>query len=272
MPVSSVTSESKPALVSNPPSLAGTVDFAKSLGGNCPTNANKVGSYIPGCLKHHGVGASGFPSLGSASTLNTIHHSDINSMKYAFNSLVSNWSQGGNQDIFASKATFTKSAGQLIRRTEWDQINNIILQFSALSGGGVTPPSTLTAAFHNELKSKYDLIKNSCLCNSDCSCNNVCTCNGDCGCNYSDKRLKKNIIKINEFKIYDTNLKKNIIVNFYSFYYKQDNIFNLPIGKQFGVMAQELLESGLDKYVIQGEYYQVNYDKLYRDLKCTIQG
>ena len=99
------------------------------------------------------------------------------------------------------------------------------------------------------LLTKYNTMRQDCICNSDCSCNAVCNCHNDCGCNYSDERLKENI------KYLYT--KKGI--KLYSFNY----IWEKGITK-VGVMAQDLLNTIYSNAVLTDKngYYKVDYNKL----------
>lgn len=79
------------------------------------------------------------------------------------------------------------------------QMNNLDTMLTDI-GGHVVPDlpnvfvgGDVTDVEWDDLLSKYDIIRQLCVCNSDCNCNAVCTCNADCLCNYSDERLKVNI-------------------------------------------------------------------------------
>jgi hypothetical protein len=101
--------------------------------------------------------------------------------------------------------------------------------------------------FHwTRLLSKYNTLRQDCICNSDCACNLVCACHNDCGCNYSDQRLKENIVFVET--------KKGI--NWYSFNYIWDKT-----KKHIGVMAQEILETKYKKAVTKDSngFYMINY-------------
>jgi hypothetical protein len=99
------------------------------------------------------------------------------------------------------------------------------------------------------LLSKYNTMRQDCICNSDCACNNVCNCHNDCACNYSDERLKENIQYLYT--------KKGI--KLYSFNY----IWEKGVVK-VGVMAQDLLNTIYSNAVVTDKdgYYKVNYNKL----------
>jgi len=57
-----------------------------------------------------------------------------------------------------------------------------------------THGSPLSDTFWQALLSKYNTIRQDCICNTDCACNLVCSCHNNCGCNYSDERLKEDIV------------------------------------------------------------------------------
>ncbi len=115
----------------------------------------------------------------------------------------------------------------------------------------------INADYINEIVQVLNGLTNLTGCGTVCKCNVVCNCNGNCGCNYSDERLKKNIAPIT-----GTDYSKLINdIKVYSYDYKQDVISNLPVGIQYGVMAQELIEQGLNEFIQldSNGYYQVNY-------------
>jgi hypothetical protein len=106
--------------------------------------------------------------------------------------------------------------------------------------------TTIQDTHWTRLLSKYNTLRQDCICNSDCACNLVCACHNDCGCNYSDQRLKENI------KFIET--KHGI--NWYSFNYIWDKT-----RKHIGVMAQQILETKYKKAVTENNngFYMVNY-------------
>lgn len=109
---------------------------------------------------------------------------------------------------------------------------------------------TIVSKTHwDTLKTKYDTMRQDCICNSDCSCNLVCSCHNNCGCNYSDERLKENI------KFLGTKAGLNI----YSWTYLWDKATTYV-----GVIAQELIGTKHEHALATDSkgYYMVNYNKL----------
>ena len=84
-------------------------------------------------------------------------------------------------------ATFAKNSA--IIASEW---TSIITHFF---GVGATPVvgDPLNSSFWDVLISRYNRVRQDCICHSDCACNSVCTCHNNCNCNYSDRRLKQDI-------------------------------------------------------------------------------
>jgi len=86
------------------------------------------------------------------------------------------------------------------------QTNNVIEPVGTSFGNLADPPDAGNAAnayadaqtslfgHWNTLVSKYEAMRQDCICNADCACNLVCACHNDCGCNYSDERLKEDIV------------------------------------------------------------------------------
>lgn len=122
------------------------------------------------------------------------------------------------------------------------------------TNSGITKSSysdgQVSAASHwTTLRSRYDVLRQDCICNSDCSCNLVCSCHNDCGCNYSDVRLKESIQYIetrNGLRIYTWN-------------YIWDKTTTY-----LGVIAQELIGTKHEKALRldANGYYMVNYKQL----------
>jgi hypothetical protein len=131
------------------------------------------------------------------------------------------------------------------------QYNNLRTMVAYLT----TVPASLAAGTKvqithwTELKARYDVIRQDCICNSDCSCNNVCSCHNDCGCNYSDQRLKENI------KFIETRNGLNI----YSWTYIWDKAT-----EYVGVIAQELVGTKHEQALKKDArgFYMVNYKLL----------
>lgn len=246
MPSPFTTSRSIPDLDTSDP--AGRADPTPSGDGSSEFT-------VDGCAVHHVPGkSSDFPTLTGATVSGEIDHQDLSSVKISLNSMIQNFNDRGYKTNYVRYLSTNKNAGEIIDTSDWEKFRNALMGF----GFSIDKPDKLSAQYYNELKQSYDNYINNCLCNSDCNCNSVCACNADCGCNYSDKRLKKDIVKIGTLNI------KGTIINKYEFYYI--NSFNLPKMRQVGVIAQELLSARLDKYVIQNkEYYQVDYIALYND-------
>jgi hypothetical protein len=141
------------------------------------------------------------------------------------------------------------------------QVNNVIepvgTSFAQLSAASNTNTAANSYAQNtrvnfshwNTLLSKYNTMRQDCICNADCACNLVCSCHNDCGCNYSDERLKENI----EF------IETKNGLNLYKFNYIWDKVT-----EHIGVMAQEVLNTEYAQAVSKDSqgFYKVNYSKL----------
>ena len=264
MPINNLTNSDKkhPVHTANPASIPDRYD--------APSQNGKHPSYYtvnPSCNQHHGEGLSQyFPTLNLASgTELIINHMDIASLKVAANSLSENWKMpNGNKNVYTTPASFTAVTGGISYLTEWNQICNIFnalaSEFSSSATTNIDRDTTISISFYNELVSKFNFYATQCLCNSDCSCNSNCTCNGDCGCNYSDRRLKTNIKYL-----YTTKLDGKFVEVFeYEYTEEAREDLSLDSKKMIGVMAQDLLELGLDEYVVRTSsgIYGVRYDQI----------
>lgn len=206
---------------------------------------------IYNCSTHHGTFTSAWNNLYNVPA-GLIKASDFNSVRIALSSLRANW-RSGNDRINTPRLRMTASVGRHVKSLDMQNASNLLDAFGVVVDYP-TNADKIQLNFINNVISKYRLIIQRCLCNSDCACNSVCSCNLNCGCNYSDRRLKINL------EIKDYIKLKGKVVTLYTFDYKQDTSLTLPLGRQTGVMAQDLLELGLDEYVIKDEtYYRVNY-------------
>jgi hypothetical protein len=116
----------------------------------------------------------------------------VNSLKNTIRAEVDRW----NQHRFYNKPKYYSadfSENDTISNNHADYILRMVQQFIGgawdIRGSG----DNINDADWDYIKSRYDIWRQQCICNSDCSCNAVCSCHGNCGCNYSDKRLKKDI-------------------------------------------------------------------------------
>jgi hypothetical protein len=274
MAVNNITDETTPTLVANPATIEGQVVY----GGATAIQDRRID-----CAAHHAPNqGAAFPSLNFVGITDTVCTEDTTSLKHSLNSIANNWSRGvsnpdprykqaSNQSWYIPKITLNAIKGNVAYKYEWDQMVSVINSFSTFGIASISRPAEIEAAFYNNIINNYISIADNCLCNSDCACNNVCTCNTDCGCNYSDRRLK---IEINHIGTVASNkIKSKTPIKFYSFYYVDGTELglDLPKEKQFGVMAQDLIRDGLSIYVINTEeYFQVDYDALYRDIFSRI--
>ena len=141
------------------------------------------------------------------------------------------------------------SAGTTITPTAYNYLDYTIDGLYGGSAANVGVGELVDDYNWDVLLSRYNAVRQNCICNSDCSCNAICACYGDCGCNYSDSRLKENI----EFVRTENN------INVYTWNYVWDQI-----NRHTGVMAQELLTTEYKHAVTTDKngYYMVNYNKL----------
>ena len=160
-----------------------------------------------------------------------------------------------NNHRWYSTAAQTEASAYTANSTEISaaHLNNLSAMTDALVGGGIYQRNNTYEIDDYDwdvLLTRYNTIRQNCVCNSDCACNNVCACHGDCGCNYaSDIRLKENIQYLetrNGIRIYSWNYIWNKSKTF------------------IGVMAQEILKTKHADAIttdING-FYMVNYNKL----------
>jgi hypothetical protein len=141
----------------------------------------------------------------------------------------------------------TIPAGSLIYASQY---NNLQTMVNYVSGAGnLNAANPIQGSYWQDLKNRYDTLRQDCICNADCACNAVCSCHNDCACNYSDERLKENIILLGQ----------RHGLNIYSFTYLWDKAKSYV-----GVMAQELLNTEYAHSVSVDDqgYYMVDYSKL----------
>lgn len=75
-------------------------------------------------------------------------------------------------------STFTKNGP--ISAAGWAELGTKFFS----TGGMPSSGSPLNGSFWTALISKYNQIRQDCICNTDCACNLVCSCHNDCGCHY----------------------------------------------------------------------------------------
>jgi len=248
--------------IASPPELTGIAPAGGSTGAS-GTRANYSLKLVGDCATHHAAGAGDatYSSLNIAAENPIINHQDINSLKFAFSTLVRDFGRPANAGhVYAPSMTFANlSTNDKIRLEEWKAAERLISAFAPVDS--INRGDVIYQFFYNTLVDIYNSVKNNCLCDSDCGCNLVCACNNDCNCHYSDKRLKENI------KYHHTMYYGDLKIPFYTFDYIKNS--GLPTGSQTGVIAQELLEFGLDEFVtLQSTgFYKVNYKELYKVLK-----
>ncbi len=177
---------------------------------------------------------------------------DIRSLYFLIGKARRYWAEGS----FGGISNTSIYRGGKIRASDWNSISTELSNLSEASGktfSNIGTSDILTASRTNDLISAYNIVARACKCNSDYGTESVyCTCNVDCGCHYSsDKRLKENIEPIT---------KSIINIEPYQYNYN-DKVTNLPKTKQFGVMAQDLLDQGLSELVQEEDtgYFSVNY-------------
>lgn len=112
----------------------------------------------------------------------------INALKSYMNAELDRYRQ---HRYFASMAsitsTFTKNGP--IDASMWAAMANTFFSIATRPTAG----AALDGGFWAALISKYNQIRQDCICNADCACNLVCSCHNNCNCNYSDERLKEDI-------------------------------------------------------------------------------
>jgi hypothetical protein len=214
------------------------------------------------CATNRPVSSSSFAVAGQ-----TITATDINLLKTAINDEIARYKQHRSFSTKTS-ATSTISNSQLIDDAHINEFSSVVQAITNVvepvgsSFANLRDDPDLTTAAQtyaagntiedtdwSGLRSRYDTMRQDCICNSDCSCNLVCSCHNDCGCNYSDIRLKRNIEYIetrNNLKIYSWNY-----------------IWN-KTKRYTGVIAQELLNTKFSSALTVDSkgFYKVDYSKL----------
>lgn len=220
------------------------------------------------CSNHRGSCSTNRPYSPSGNfTAGSITASDINALRTAIRDEIARYNLHRDHSITARQSSaYTTST--LVQNEHVNDMETMVydgnitrervgVNYATLTAvgtnSGITKSSysdgqTILASHWTTLKSRYDTLRQDCICNSDCSCNLVCACHNDCGCNYSDMRLKNNI----KF------LRETNGINIYSFNYIWDD------EQHTGVMAQEILETKYKHAVVtdRNGYYMVNYNML----------
>lgn len=226
------------------------------------TGTTTCAGHRASCATNNAFSSASFATLGQ-----TITVADINALKTAINNEVARYKQHASFSTVGS-STSTISNTQLIDNAHINDFSSVIQSVNNVtepvgsSYAVITndPDLTTPAQTYSEgatiedtdwsgLKSKYDIMRQDCICNSDCACNLVCSCHNDCGCNYSDIRLKENV------EFIGTKNKLNI--------YSWNYIWN-KTKRYSGVIAQELLNTEFSTAlsVDSKGFYKVDYSKL----------
>lgn len=77
------------------------------------------------------------------------------------------------------------SVGQDITDNEVEDLNQMVTD--VYGGVPLTDRNGLPIDDNDwgpNIRDKYNVIRQNCICNSDCSCNNICSCHNNCGCFY----------------------------------------------------------------------------------------
>lgn len=142
------------------------------------------------CSGHRPSCAANNPLPGSIPTVilgNSLAADQINGLKAYMNSELDRYRQHASfRTLPLITSAFTRNAP--IDAASWASLGSVFFSVPSLPASG----SPLDDAFWTALLTKYNQIRQDCICNADCSCNAVCACYGDC-CDYSDERLKQEI-------------------------------------------------------------------------------
>lgn len=216
-----------------------------------PSHCSGHGTGYTTCSGHRAACSTNrVPGFTDAIQGGIIYASDVNELRSNLRAEVDAYN---NHRLF-STSTATEATAYTASATEIQatHINEISKMTNTLWGGGVLAKDTnyeIDDYDWDQLISRYNNIRQNCICNTDCACNNVCSCHGDCGCNYSDIRLKQNIQFLgtrNGLRIYSWNYIWNETKTF------------------IGVIAQELLNTKHSDALTKDKngFYMVNYKKL----------
>lgn len=211
---------------------------------------NNHGTGTTTCASHRGACSTNrAPSLSGefGSSSGRIRADDINNLRVNIRDELARWDDKYGPYTYYQAAAYVAGA-TIVDDTHADELDNMIGQ---IVGGASDYPQggTITTGNWVNIRNRYDVMRQACICNSDCACNLVCACHNDCGCNYSDERLKENI----EF------IETKNGLNVYSWNYIWDKVTRFT-----GVMAQELVGTKFESalHVDRRGYYMVNYSKL----------
>lgn len=185
-----------------------------------------------------------------------IRASDIELLRQNIRDEIATYNLHANYEYTLSEPN-PVNAGNVIDNNQINNFEQMVFDGNGASGGVQPQPgqayygdgALVDDGNWSSLLTKYNYLRQDCICNSDCACNLVCACHNDCGCNYSDIRLKQNIKLVG---------KKNGL-NIYTFNYIWDKDTQCV-----GVMAQEILNTPYAYAVTVDKtgYYMVNYSRL----------
>jgi hypothetical protein len=202
------------------------------------------------CASHRGVCSTNrAPALSGefGSSSGRILASDIDNLRVNIRDELARWDDKYGPYTYYQAAAYI-AGSTIIDDSQADELDNMIGQ---IVGGASDYPQggNITTGNWINIRDRYNVMRQACICNSDCACNLVCACHNDCGCNYSDERLKENI----EF----IEVKNGL--NVYSWNYIWDKAT-----RHVGVMAQELLGTKHASALKQDAngYYMVDYKQL----------
>lgn len=215
------------------------------------TYCNAYGTGTTTCVSNRAACATNRPlSLSGEFTAGRVLASDIENLRANIQAEIATYDLHANYGPYNLLENASFAAGNRVYASQYNNLQTMVNYVSGAAYTAMTAgSSTIAGTYWQDLRNRYDTLRQDCICNADCSCNAVCACHNDCGCNYSDERLKENIKFIE--------VKNGL--NIYSWNYLWDKTT-----RHVGVMAQEILKSTYSDAVKidKDGYYMVNYNQL----------
>lgn len=215
-------------------------------GSHCTNHSTGTTTCIqhrPSCATNRTLSLSGDYGVPG----HVVRASDIENLRTRIRDEMARWNLHANYSYALRQSGSITSGASIID----DHVENLVAMVNDMNGGGTFGDlngDPIEDGHWDHIRDRYNVIRQNCICNSDCACNNVCACHNDCACNYSDERLKRDIVFVEE---------RNGL-NVYTFKYLWDDVVRT------GVMAQEILKSKYKDAVHQDRkgYYMVDYSML----------
>jgi len=152
-----------------------------------PANyCNNFGTGLTTCANHRlSCSTNRVVTLSSEfKSTGKITAADIDALRVAIRDEIARYDLHNSYGPYTLKQGAAYGTLTAIGATQYNELSQMAFYVSGGTPFSKADTNTIAITEWTNLKSKYDTLRQDCICNSDCSCNNVCTCHNDCGCNY----------------------------------------------------------------------------------------